>query len=359
MVRAYDTATGSVQWQAEGCNEGGVTCLAFAGSNGLLCSGPDGQVCCLDPSSGAVKRRFRGSKHAVSGAAASPDGSKLLLGGSTLALWDLAAEARIAKFTGHTMPVRSIAFAPTGNHALSAAASERSIAVWNTSGSKRAKKLGGVAVASLALDDPAISLCTCGGGGDDGSFYAAAVTEAGEVFVWLCTPEGEGALVGVPVARVRVGERKAAPGAGPAGSGDVVLAAGLEAVDGGATLVVVRGNTAKPTFERVPIAAPAAAGQHQQQLIALPPLTGGVLLHGSGDSKQQQAAARGGAPAANGPTAAAGGDVEMLGPENDGALVRPRAAAAAGSKKRDQPEHDDGAAAEGDEDDDEEDGVGR
>jgi len=137
------------------------------------------------------------------------------------------------------MPVRSIAFAPTGNHALSAAASERSIAVWNTSGSKRAKKLGGVAVASLALDDPAISLCTCGGGGggggggDDGSFYAAAVTEAGEVFVWLCTPEGEGALVGVPVARVRVGERKAAPGAGPAGSGDVVLAAGLEAVDGG------------------------------------------------------------------------------------------------------------------------------
>ena len=54
----------------------GVTCLAFAGSNGLLCSGRDGQVCCLDPSSGAVKRRFRGSKHAVSGAAASPGAAR-------------------------------------------------------------------------------------------------------------------------------------------------------------------------------------------------------------------------------------------------------------------------------------------
>jgi hypothetical protein len=32
-----------------------------------------------------------------------PDGSKLLLGSSTLALWDVAEETRIAKFTGHTV----------------------------------------------------------------------------------------------------------------------------------------------------------------------------------------------------------------------------------------------------------------
>jgi WD40 repeat protein len=81
----------------------GVACLACAGRHGIISSGADGQVCCLNLSRGDVKRRFRGSKHAVTGAAAAPDGSKLLLGGSTLALWDLEEGARIQKFTGHTV----------------------------------------------------------------------------------------------------------------------------------------------------------------------------------------------------------------------------------------------------------------
>lgn len=106
--------------------------------------------------------------------------------------------------------------------------------MWNTSGSKKAKKLGGAAVASLQVDDPVVALAACsapgvGDGGD--SFYAAAVTEAGEAFVWLCAPEGEAALVATPVARVRVGGSKPAVGGG-AGA-DAVLSVGLEAADSG------------------------------------------------------------------------------------------------------------------------------
>ncbi|KAI8470283.1 MAG: hypothetical protein J3K34DRAFT_521515 [Monoraphidium minutum] len=322
-VRAYDSATGGVRWQAPGCIQGGVTCLAFAAGGGLLCSGRDGQVVCLDPGSGAVRRRFRGSKHPVSGAAASPDGTKLLLGSSTLALWDLEADARIAKFSGHTTAVRAVAFAPSGRHALSAAPSERSVAVWNTSGSRKAKKLGGVAVAALELAAPALSVCTCaapGGAGGDGGFYAAAVTEGGEAVVWLCAPEGEAALVGTPAARVRVG-----------GGGDAILAAALEEADGGVTLVVARGNSAKPTFERVPIAAPQPGAPRQPPPLELPPLSEGLLLRGGGDGaaaaaggkaaaraaeKAARAAAAGGGAAANGPLQ----EVEMLGPDNDGDL---------------------------------------
>jgi U3 small nucleolar RNA-associated protein 5 len=116
----------------------------------------------------------------------------------------------------------------------------------------------------------------------------------------------------------------------------------------GATLLVARGNTAKPTFERIPIAAPLATQQQQQQLISLPPLTEGVLLRGGGDGKQQQAAAGKAKGAANGP-AAAPADVEMLGPENEGMLVLPRAAAAAAGKKRPQPDQEDEPAAAADE----------
>jgi U3 small nucleolar RNA-associated protein 5 len=111
---------------------------------------------------------------------------------------------------------------------VSAAPSERSIAVWNTSGSKKAKKLGGVAVASLEVDQPAVSVCTCSalGADADGSFYTAAVTEGGEAFVWLCAPEGEAAVVGALAARVRVS-------GGSGSSGDGILSATLEAADDG------------------------------------------------------------------------------------------------------------------------------
>lgn len=95
-------------------------------------------------------------------------------------------------------------------------------------------------MASLELQDPAIALCTCAAAaaaaGDDSegsSFYAAAVTEGGEAVVWHCVAEGEAAVVGTVVARVRVGGGKAAPGAGPMSSGDVILAAALEAAGEG------------------------------------------------------------------------------------------------------------------------------
>lgn len=130
--------------------------------------------------------------------------------------------------------MRAIAFAPSGRHAVSAAASERSVAVWNTSGSKKAKKLGGVAVAALEIDDPAVAVCTCAAAGADadGSFYAAAVTEAGEAFVWLCAPEGEAAVVAALAARVRV----RAGGGKAGGGGDAILAANLEAASEGGLL---------------------------------------------------------------------------------------------------------------------------
>lgn len=112
--------------------------------------------------------------------------------------------------------------------------------------------------------------------------------------------------------------------------------------------MVVRGNTAKPTFERVPIPAPQPGQQHKQPPpISLAPLTEGVLLRGGGDRQQQQQqpaadkARVSGSAAANGPIQ----DVEMLGPENDGALVRPRAAAGTAGKKRTQPEAEGGEAA--------------
>jgi hypothetical protein len=129
----------------------------------------------------------------------------------------------------------------------------------------------------------------------------------------------------------------------------------------------MRGSSAKPTFERIPLAVQQQQQQQQQQqgqrLICLEPLKGGALMRGDGDSKQPPT------PPQQRGTASRGGpgtsdDVDMLGPENDGAFVRPRvAAAAAGGKKRAQPEDEEAllagsGAAAGASDDDEGDGMG-
>lgn len=159
----------------------------------------------------------------------SADGSKLLLGSSSLSLWDTASQQRLAKLTGHPQPVAVLAFAPSGEHAVSAGRTERHVAVWDTTGSKRARKAGGAALASLSVEDPAVVLCTCAADGGRGSaFLVGAVSSAGEAYVWRCTPSGEAHTAAVQLlARVRVGAGPQRGGA--AGGEDAILCAHLEA----------------------------------------------------------------------------------------------------------------------------------
>jgi hypothetical protein len=58
--------------------------------------------------------------------------------------------------------LRAVAFAPDGNFAVSSGSGEMAVAVWATSGSKKAKKLGGVAVTQMAVPAPVVQLHTTG-----------------------------------------------------------------------------------------------------------------------------------------------------------------------------------------------------
>ncbi|WIA12087.1 hypothetical protein OEZ85_012163 [Tetradesmus obliquus] len=186
-VKLYDSATGEVKWQTNSCNEGGVDCLAYSASSSsstLLSSGRDGQVCSLEPAKGSKRGTFKGSKHAVTAAALSADGSKLILGGSSLSVWDMAAQQRTSKLTGHPLPVQVLAFAPGAGFALSAAEGERLVAVWATPSKQGGrKKAGAGAAASLAVEQPVVGLSTVAAEGEaPGAFFAAATTEAGEAY---------------------------------------------------------------------------------------------------------------------------------------------------------------------------------
>lgn len=124
-------------------------------------------------------------------------------------------------------PAHVALFAPGGAVAASASSSERHIALWSTAtaatqlqgegevlangDSPSAKKLNpkvkGLqpALASVSLDQPVRSLDVCSAGEQATSngvgrahsspaFHMAAVSEAGEAYVWLCTP-GQGEAV--------------------------------------------------------------------------------------------------------------------------------------------------------------------
>ena len=85
----------------------GVASLAYAagaGSNGLLYSvGADCNVCALDAASGAEVMRFRAGSHALSCVGATPGCQSVLVGSSSLALWSIVRQKRLAKFMGHTV----------------------------------------------------------------------------------------------------------------------------------------------------------------------------------------------------------------------------------------------------------------
>ncbi|KAF6255059.1 quinon protein alcohol dehydrogenase-like superfamily [Scenedesmus sp. NREL 46B-D3] len=336
-VKLYDSATGEIKWQTNSCNEGGVDCLAYsAGSrSALLSSGRDGQVCSLDAAKGSKLSQFSGSKHAVTAAALSADGSKLILGGSSLSVWDMASQQHVGRLTGHPLPVQVLAFAPRARFALSAAQGERLVAVWPTACKQgHRKKSAAVAAASLAVEQPVVGLSTVAAKEEGtGCFYAAATTEAGEAYVWLITPQGNTAVASQQVAHIVLGAEGNRGSANA--SGECILAAALEPRPGGATLLLAAGTPAKPRFERLSV---SSSGSSSKVTYLQPAAADGLIRPGGAAAAAAAAATAAGVQRPN------GRNVDLLGPDNAGEAVQQRVSSQA-SRKRQEPEPDAAAAA--------------
>ena len=116
-----------------------------------------------------------------------------------------------------------MALAANSSHAASAASGERHVALWEVPPAKRSKKQH-PATTTVSLEDPAVQLDMAavstaapaesngnGNGADSGGrFHLAAVSEAGEVYVWACqagtSGEGSGGVEAQLLLRARVGD---------------------------------------------------------------------------------------------------------------------------------------------------------
>ncbi|EIE18810.1 NUC189-domain-containing protein [Coccomyxa subellipsoidea C-169] len=316
-VRAFSAATAKELWAANGCNEGGVTSLAFeadAGAAGLLYSvGSNNHVCALDVASGAQVVKFKAGSHPLSCVGAAPDCQSVLVGSSSLALWNVAEQKRVAKFMGHSLPVRAIAFSPSGSHALSASEGERQVALWAlpTIAATTSKK-SRPSVGLLSLEEPAVQLATSAASSDsaaDGasSFQVAAVSTAGRAYVWSCSTAEEGDRVSSSLSvRVSV-EASTSETVHNQGEGGI-LAAQFESPD---TLLLARGSVAKPVFERVQLLKDSTTTKQ----IQLERILDGVLIQASGRGGEASTSGKGAAAAAKGRVAYVGAeptDAELL-----------------------------------------------
>ncbi|KXZ42694.1 hypothetical protein GPECTOR_124g494 [Gonium pectorale] len=349
-VKLFDVQLGELKWRAVNAVQGGVKSLAFAPEQGLVATGANGSLVTLNAEDGEVKKRFEASKYPISSIAVAADGKHVFGGGSSMQLWDLADQERAAKYTGHPTEVRAVAFVPGQPHAVSAAAGERHVAVWDVPPAKKSKKQH-PAVTTLHLEDPAVSLdAACVAEGE--TFSVAAVSEGGEAYVWLCHRESAAAADGGAgaegrpgvacqlVMRLRVGEG-ASKGAN-AGRDEVVLGVRFQPGDAGPSLLVARGSAAKPVFETLalPKEAPEAAAD---VIVSLRPVGGALSAKAAGGAAADKAAAAAGKPQPRGGGAA---NATVLGADNLGQPVVSRAAAetAAGRKRSAQDDDDEAAA---------------
>ncbi|KAK9919005.1 hypothetical protein WJX75_008642 [Coccomyxa subellipsoidea] len=343
-VRAFSAATAKELWAVNGCNEGGVTSLAYeadAGASGLLYSvGADGSVCALDAASGAQVVKFKAGSHPLSCVGAAPDCQSVLVGSSSLALYNVAEQKRVAKFMGHSLPVRAIAFSPSGGHALSASEGERQVALWAlpaaaAAPSKKSRPSAGL----LSLEEPALQLATSAASSstepnEASSFQVAAVSTAGRAYVWSCSIAEESGRVSSSLnLRVSV-EASTSETVHNQGEGGI-LAAQFESPE---TLLLARGSAAKPTFERIKL--PKDNSTTKQ--IQLTRIMDGVLIQSSGRGGEASTSGKGAAAAAKGRVAYVGAE------PTDAELLKSRVAedgAARQCRKR-KPEEDEAGAAQ-------------
>uniref|UniRef100_A0A6A7G0E4 WD repeat-containing protein 43 n=1 Tax=Hirondellea gigas TaxID=1518452 RepID=A0A6A7G0E4_9CRUS len=131
-----------------------ITALAFnAQCSMLFSSSSDKHICQWNVRTGELLSKWS-STDVISSLAVSPDGSTLASASSTIQLWDLSSTQIRKKLSGHSSPIRCLAFSSDGNFLLSGSSgsSDRFAILWNVRHRKKSPLL------HLILDSSPIHL---------------------------------------------------------------------------------------------------------------------------------------------------------------------------------------------------------
>jgi anti-sigma factor RsiW len=132
VVRLWDLAAGKVMLRRFRERNAEVDCLAFTpDGERLLVGGTDQIVTVWDVSTDTEEGAFRGHMGRIWSVAVSPDSKRALTGSldKTMRLWEVATGKELHVFTGHSKGVQCVAFSPDGQRALSASG-DTTVRLW-------------------------------------------------------------------------------------------------------------------------------------------------------------------------------------------------------------------------------------
>ncbi len=170
-IQSWDTSSDDVRrryrWACDfvAASHDGQTlaCALFAGGDATR-----HRLMLVDAASGNELRTLPGHDAAITAAAFSPDGTRLVSASDdrTLMLWDVRNGRRLATLSGHTAPVLAVAFNPSGS-LIASGAGDSTIRLWDGNG-RLARTLSGHtnAVRSVAFGPEGTTLAS---GSDDGT----------------------------------------------------------------------------------------------------------------------------------------------------------------------------------------------
>jgi hypothetical protein len=132
VVRLWDLAAGKVMLRRFGERDAEVDCLAFTPDGERLLVGGTNQIVTVwDVSTDTEEGAFRGHMGRIWSVAVSPDSKRALTGSvdKTMRLWEVSTGKELHVFTGHSKGVQCVTFSPDGQRALSASG-DTTVRLW-------------------------------------------------------------------------------------------------------------------------------------------------------------------------------------------------------------------------------------
>ncbi|GMH33495.1 hypothetical protein BSKO_01329 [Bryopsis sp. KO-2023] len=275
-MKALDVIDGDIKWTSE--EEGEILSLSWNKERLFSSTSAGCIINKLQSSDGVSLGKFKAGNHAPAQIKGIPGFSRVLVGSSTLALWDVDTEEVLAKYAGHATPITAISLSPNGKFGMSTAEGERHIAVWNIHNYKKKKNK---AACTLSMDAPVKHMDTQYLPGKSGmekkDFMVVAVSTTGMVHVWRCTPKKLNKMEVVLWATVGLGEKGDK-------RHDGVISAKLERGADVPALLLARGNTGKPVFERILL----PDLDENPATLTLDPIQGGLLMADTAVQEKKQ-----------------------------------------------------------------------
>ncbi|XP_077990274.1 WD repeat-containing protein 43-like [Glandiceps talaboti] len=198
-ILLYSLVKGDLQSQMDGGHDDTVNCLCWHSEDDTLYScSDDCYIVEWSITTGTVKCKWKGDKHAVHSICLCPGGRNLLSAGRKIKLWDLEKKEVLKRYTGHASPISQLSYVPLlqaqsrrpsgddqfidveGLYFLSSAIHDRVLNAWQVRSEAKDKH----SVAAFSLIEEPVNYDVSRPSDSDQTTFIAVVTRSGQVQIF-------------------------------------------------------------------------------------------------------------------------------------------------------------------------------